>query len=61
MTLEELLYTVNDSTFVKIFSAENGNEIAAYDGKDSIPESLDPLNVTDIFVDENALCIEVDV
>ena len=61
MTLEELLWQVNDSTVVKIFSAETGNEIATYDGKDSIPEDLNNFDVTDIFVSENTLCVEVEI
>ena len=60
MTLEELLYYVNDSTFIKVFSAASGNEIATYDGKDSLPEDINGYEVTDIFVDGTALCVEIE-
>ena len=60
MTLEELLWYINDSTIVAICSI-NGIRLATYDGKDSIPEEYNDLSVTDILVNENALCIEVDI
>ena len=60
MTLEELLWKVNDNTIVAIFSSETGEELAVYDGKDSIPERYNDCEVSDIFVDEGKLCIEIE-
>lgn len=59
MTLDELLWHINDSTVITIFTI-NGIRLATYDGKDSIPEEYNDMDVTDIFVEGNALCIEVD-
>ena len=59
MILEELLLSVNDSTVVDIYSAESGEVISTYDGKDSIPERYNECDVMDIFVDGNSLCIEI--
>ena len=60
MTLDELLWRVNDNTVVKLFGIGSGMEIATYDGKDSIPEKYNNYDVTDIFVERNTLCIEID-
>ena len=60
MTLDDLLWRVNDNTVVKLFGISNLMEIATYDGKDSIPEEYNNCDVTDIFVDGNALCVEID-
>lgn len=59
MTLEELLWNVNENTIVCIYDAESNDLLATYDGKDSIPEKYDFCEVTDIFVDGNKLCIEI--
>lgn len=60
MTLEELLWVVNDNTIVDIFSAETGERVASYDGKDAIPDELNETEVTDLFVDGGRLCIEIE-
>ena len=68
MNLEELLEVINDSAFIKVYDAEQ-NYIAAYDGKDSIPESFNDFEVNDIFNDEyhfnnrtvNAIGIEIEM
>lgn len=60
MILDELLWNINDSCKVKLFSSETYEEIAKYDGKDSFPDSYNYCEVTDIFVDEDGwLCIEI--
>ena len=59
MELYELVMLVNDNTVVEIYDAESGEPIGCYDGKDSIPEELDERNVSDVFVDQNKLCIEI--
>lgn len=61
MILEELLWNVNDSTVVDIYSAESGEVISTYDGKENIPEELNDFEVTDIFVEGNHLCIEISI
>ena len=62
MTLDELLWKVNDNTIVKIYSSEEpGEEIACYDGKQSIPENMNECNVIDIYPDNNTLCIVIDL
>lgn len=48
MNLEELLYNVNDSAAIELFS-EDGESIEVYDGKDEIPEEYMYCEVTDIF------------
>ena len=61
MILDELLWKINDNCKVKLFSSETYEEIAKYDGKDSLPDSYNYCEVTDIFVDEDGwLCIEID-
>ena len=61
MTLYDLSQLINDSTYVVIFAACTGEPIAEYDGKDSIPDYYMDDNVTDIFVDNGKLCIEIDI
>lgn len=61
MNLEELLWKVNDSTVVDIYSSDTNEIIASYDGKDSIPEELNDCEVEDIFVEGNRLCIEISI
>lgn len=58
--LEEWLWKVNDNTKVKLFSSETYDEIARYDGKDSIPDSYSYCEITDIFVEDGWLCVEID-
>ena len=60
-TLEEILWLVNDNTIVEIYSAETNDVIATYDGKESIPEEYNFCEVTDISVDDNKLCIEIEM
>ena len=60
MQLEELLWLVNDNTVVQIYSAETNDLLAEYDGKDAIPEEYNGNEVTDIFVNGNVLCIEIE-
>lgn len=60
MTLYDLIQYVNDSTFVILYSASTGEVIEKYDGKDSLSGDYDDYEVTDIFVSENGLCIEID-
>lgn len=59
MCLEELLWVINENTVVQVYSAETNDLIAEYNGKESIPEEYNPWVVTDIFVDENRLCVEI--
>ena len=59
MTLYDLLQFVNDSTMITLFRAEDGCEIGTY-GKDEIDYDLTDYEVTDIFVDGNKLCIEIE-
>ena len=59
MILDELLWVINDSTVVDVYSAGTNEVIASYDGKESIPEELNECEVTDVFVDGNHLCIEI--
>lgn len=61
MSLEELLWNVNESTIVCIYDAESNDLLATYDGKDSIPEKYNICEVQDIFVDDNQLCIEISI
>ena len=61
MTLWELSTLINDNTIVEIFAACNGNGIAVYDGKESIPDRYMDELVTDIFVSTNRLCVEIDI
>lgn len=60
-TLYDLSTLINDGTYVVIFAACTGEPIAEYDGKDSIPDCYMDENVTDIFVDNGKLCIEIDI
>lgn len=60
MTLDELLWRINDNTIIRIYSSATGILISEYDGKNSIDEELNYLEVTDIFVEDNALCIEIE-
>ena len=68
MYLDELLEIINESAFIKIYDAEQ-NYIAAYDGKESIPESFNNFEINDIFNDEyhftnkivNAIGIEIEM
>ena len=60
MTLYEIAEIINDNTVVVIYSATTNDVIATYDGKESIPEHFMDCNVTDLFVDNNKLCIEID-
>ena len=60
MEAYELFELINDNTIVDIYSAETCEIIATYDGKESIPEWVNVCGVTDIFVDNNHLCIEID-
>lgn len=60
-TLYDLSQLINDSTFVAVFAACTGEEIARYDGHDSIPDRYMDETVTDIFVTDNMLCIEIDI
>ena len=60
-TLYDLATLINDSTYVVIFAACTGEPIAEYDGKESIPDRYMDENVTDIFVDNGKLCIEIDI
>lgn len=59
MSLEELLWVINDSTIVELYNG-NQDKIAEYDGKDSIPEEYNEWPVIDIFVEGNKLCIEIE-
>lgn len=59
MTLDELLWLINDGTVVEVYNG-NQEQIGLYDGKDSIPEELNDREINDIFVDNNKLCIEID-
>lgn len=61
MTLEELLWKVNESTIVCIYDSESNDLLAIYDGKNSIPEKYNICEVQDIFVDGNRLCIEISI
>lgn len=59
-TLYDLSMLINDNTYVVIFASSTGEPVAEYDGKDSIPDYYMNNTVTDIFVDNGKLCIEID-
>lgn len=59
MELQELLYLINDNCIVDIYDAETSDIIATYDGKDSIDEDFNHYEITDIFTDNNRICIEI--
>lgn len=59
MALMDLADYINDSTVVEIYAELTGTVIAVYDGKDSIPDRYMDEEVTDIFVSENKLCVEI--
>lgn len=60
MTLDELAVYINDNTIVEIYSASTYEVIGEYDGKESVPDNFLFCNVTDIFVEGNKLCIEIE-
>lgn len=57
MTLIELLEVISDSTTVEI--TENNEQIAYYDGKESIDESLNNATVLRIEAQTNEISIEI--
>ena len=59
MLLYELIENINDNAVVDIYSAETGEVIATYDGKDSIPEEYNDYTVYDIYANENVICVEI--
>ena len=60
LTLNEIIETINDSCVIDIYSATTNDLIATYDGKDNIPDRFMYCEVTDLFVDNNKLCIEIE-
>lgn len=60
LTLYEIADTINDSCVVDVYSATTNDLIATYDGKENIPEHFMDCDVTDLFVDNNKLCVEID-
>ena len=59
MTLYDLSDIINDNTVVVIYSAETQEELGIYDGKESIDEQYMSMEITDIYVNENKLCIDL--
>lgn len=57
MTLENLLFKILDTTTVII--TEFGEEIARYDGRESIPTELNNALVDNITVSESKLYVEI--
>lgn len=57
MTLENLLFKILDTTTVIV--TEFGEEIARYDGRNSIPTELNNVLVDNITVSENKLYVEI--
>lgn len=49
MTLEELMFIINDSTAVELYSEDTGEAIEIYSSPDEIPEEYLECNVTDVF------------
>lgn len=60
LTLYEIADTINDNCIVDVYSATTNDLIATYDGKENIPEHFMDCDVTDLFVDNNKLCVEID-
>lgn len=58
MTLEELMWVINDSAQVAIYI--DTELVAQYDGKDSIPEEYNDYTVLDVYANEKVLCIEIE-
>lgn len=50
MTFEELKQVLNENSVIILYNA-NQNEVAMYDGCDSIPEEVDKIEIVDIFTD----------
>ena len=59
MTLYDLADIINDNTVVVIYSAETQEELGMYDGKESIDEQYMTMEITDMYVNENKLCIDL--
>lgn len=53
MTLEELLWNVNDSNAIELFSATTNDTIDIFSDKDEVPEEYMDCEVTDIFATIN--------
>ena len=59
MTLQDLLFYTSEYTNVVVKSFIAEQEIARYDGKDSIPNELNELFVSKIEVEDNKLVISI--
>lgn len=59
MTLYDMADLINDNTVVVIYSTETQEELGLYDGKESIDEEYMSMEITDIYVDNNRLCIDL--
>ena len=58
MTLVAILSSINDNSDVIVYS--NMEEVARYDGKNSIPEELNSENVIQIFAGDNYIGIDIE-
>ena len=58
MTLEAILSIINDNSNVIIY--RNYEEVARYDGKNSIPEELNSEKVIQIFAGDNFIGIDIE-
>lgn len=61
MTLEELMDYVNESSIIQLYSAVTFDKIGEYEYWSDIPEPCFDAEVTDIFVENGKLCIEIDI
>lgn len=59
MTLYDLSDIINDNTVVVVYSSETQEELGMYDGKESIDEQYMSMEITDMYVDNNKLCIDI--
>jgi hypothetical protein len=60
MTLYDLRLVTNASVAIKIYTYGTFELYRDYMCVDDVPDDLDDLEVTDIFTEGNALCIELD-
>ena len=59
MQLYELIGLLNDNRTAII--KENGNEVARYDGRDSIPNRYNDYEVVEINIEDSAFVIDIAV
>lgn len=61
MTLSNLLELVNPSTVIELFDAKENDSIEEYDGVDMVPDEYMECEISDIFIDGNKLCVEIEL